>query len=67
MDHLTSVKTRLRDMSQREEELYLQMKKSIELVEQAQLEQTEVAIRFYTSNCWVLTYTKCHIYIANDC
>ncbi|XP_041353123.1 serologically defined colon cancer antigen 8 homolog [Gigantopelta aegis] len=45
MDHLTSTKARLRDMAQREEELYVQMKKGIELVEQSQLEQTEAMVQ----------------------
>ena len=36
-------------MSQREEEAYQQMKKGIELVEQAQLEQTQVGkFKFYS-------------------
>lgn len=42
MDHVTSLKSQLKEMVQREEDAYQQMKKGIQLVEQAQLEQTEV-------------------------
>lgn len=42
MDQVTSLKNRVLEMSHREEEAYQQMKKGIELVEQAQLEQTQV-------------------------
>lgn len=42
MDQVTSLKNRVQEMSHREEEAYQQMKKGIELVEQAQLEQTQV-------------------------
>ena len=44
MDQVTSLKNRVHEMSHREEEAYQQMKKGIELVEQAQLEQTQVKI-----------------------
>lgn len=42
MDHVTSLQSQLQQMSHREEEAYQQMKKGIQLVEQAQLERTEV-------------------------
>ncbi|XP_055957438.1 serologically defined colon cancer antigen 8 homolog [Patella vulgata] len=45
MEHCMSLKTRLTDMTRREEEAYQQMKKGIELVEQAQLEQTEALVQ----------------------
>lgn len=45
MDQVTSLKNRVLEMSHREEEAYQQMKKGIELVEQAQLEQTQVGIQ----------------------
>ena len=44
MDQLTSMKTRVEEMRQREEDAYSQVKKSVEMVEQAQLEQTQVCI-----------------------
>ena len=42
MDHVTSLKSRVHEMAHREEDAYQQMKKGIEMVEQAQLEQTQV-------------------------
>ncbi|XP_059156316.1 serologically defined colon cancer antigen 8 homolog [Physella acuta] len=45
MDHVTSLKGQLKVMSQREEEAYQQMKKGIQLVEQAQLEQTQALVQ----------------------
>ncbi|BFZ11607.1 hypothetical protein BsWGS_14646 [Bradybaena similaris] len=45
MDHVTSLKSQLKDMVQREEDAYQQMKKGIQLVEQAQLEQTEAFVQ----------------------
>ena len=48
-------------LSQREEELYQQVKRSIALVEQAQLEQTEVGLKNTVSACgwhvWKLVLT----------
>ncbi|XP_046364378.1 serologically defined colon cancer antigen 8-like [Haliotis rufescens] len=44
MDHVASLKGRLVDMTRREEDSYVQMKKGIELVEQAQLEQTQAMV-----------------------
>ena len=45
MDQVTSLKNRVLEMSHREEEAYQQMKKGIELVEQAQLEQTQALVQ----------------------
>ncbi|CAL1526200.1 unnamed protein product [Lymnaea stagnalis] len=45
MDHVTSLQAQLKDMAQREEDAYQQMKKGIQLVEQAQLEQTEALVQ----------------------
>lgn len=45
MDQVTSLKNRVQEMSHREEEAYQQMKKGIELVEQAQLEQTQALVQ----------------------
>jgi len=42
MEVVASLRHRLADMTQREDEAYQQMKKGVELVEQAQLEQTQV-------------------------
>ena len=42
MEQVSVLKTRLQEMVHREDEAYQQMKKGIELVEQAQLEQTQV-------------------------
>ena len=42
MEQVAVLKTRLQEMVHREDEAYQQMKKGIELVEQAQLEQTQV-------------------------
>ncbi|XP_013060547.2 serologically defined colon cancer antigen 8 homolog isoform X2 [Biomphalaria glabrata] len=44
MDHVTALQSQLKEMSQREEDAYQQMKKGIQLVEQAQLEQTEALV-----------------------
>ncbi|KAH9512297.1 hypothetical protein Btru_041405 [Bulinus truncatus] len=44
MDHVTALQAQLKEMTQREEDAYQQMKKGIELVEQAQLEQTEALV-----------------------
>ncbi|KAK3094095.1 hypothetical protein FSP39_024078 [Pinctada imbricata] len=44
MDHVTSLKSRLQEMAHREEDAYQQMKKGIEMVEQAQLEQTQALV-----------------------
>lgn len=45
MDQVTSLKNRVLEMNHREEEAYQQMKKGIELVEQAQLEQTQALVQ----------------------
>ncbi|XP_076099849.1 serologically defined colon cancer antigen 8 homolog [Mytilus galloprovincialis] len=45
MDQVTSLKTRVHEMNHREDEAYGQMKKGIELVEQAQLEQTQALVQ----------------------
>ncbi|XP_053409241.1 serologically defined colon cancer antigen 8 homolog [Mercenaria mercenaria] len=45
LEVVANLKHRLTEMSQREEEAYQQMKKGIELVEQAQLEQTQALIQ----------------------
>ena len=42
MEHVTSLKSNVQKLAQREEEAYQQTKKGIEMVEQAQLEQTQV-------------------------
>ena len=42
MEQVATLKMRLQEMAHREDEAYQQMKKGIELVEQAQLEQTQV-------------------------
>ena len=42
MDRVTSMKSRLSELQQREEEAYQQVKRSVQMVEQAQLEQTQV-------------------------
>ena len=44
MEQVATLKTKVQEMVHREEEAYQQMKKGIELVEQAQLEQTQVTI-----------------------
>ena len=41
-EQVATLKARLQEMGHREDEAYQQMKKGIELVEQAQLEQTQV-------------------------
>ena len=45
MDWVTSMKSRLSELQQREEEAYQQVKRSVQMVEQAQLEQTQVRRR----------------------
>ncbi|KAL5009093.1 hypothetical protein ScPMuIL_014674 [Solemya velum] len=45
IEHVTSLKIKLQEMSQREEDAYVQMKKGIELVEQAQLEETKAQVQ----------------------
>ncbi|GFR68607.1 serologically defined colon cancer antigen 8 [Elysia marginata] len=45
VDHVTSLQAQLQKTRHSEEEAYQQMKKSIELVEQAQLEQTEALVQ----------------------
>ena len=47
VDHVTSLQAQLQKTRHSEEEAYQQMKKGIELVEQAQLEQTEVCSILY--------------------
>lgn len=42
MEHVTSLKSNVQKLAQREEEAYQQTKMGIEMVEQAQLEQTQV-------------------------
>ena len=42
MEQVSTLKQRLQEMAHREDDAYQQMKKGIELVEQAQLEQTQV-------------------------
>jgi hypothetical protein len=52
MEHVTSLKSNVQKLSQREEEAYQQTKKGIEMVEQAQLEQTQVNQKLMISpNC----------------
>lgn len=46
LEVVAGLKHRLTDMTHREEEAYQQVKKSVELVEQAQLEQTQVRPMF---------------------
>lgn len=45
LEFVRQCKNKIRELEQREEEAYQQIKKGIELVEQAQLEQTEVLYR----------------------
>ena len=45
VDRVTSMKSRLSELQQREEEAYQQVKRSVQMVEQAQLEQTQVRTR----------------------
>lgn len=52
MEVVAGLKHRLTDMSHREDEAYQQMKKGIELVEQAQLEQTQVIQTATTFTIW---------------
>ena len=42
VDRVTSMKTRLSELQEREDEAYQQVKRSVQMVEQAQLEQTQV-------------------------
>ena len=52
MDRVTSMKSRLSELQQREEEAYQQVKRSVQMVEQAQLEQTQVrrkVLPFYSA------------------
>ena len=42
MTELTSLRAKYEDLKVREEDAYQQVKKSVEMVEQAQLEQTQV-------------------------
>ena len=42
MEHITSLHHKVELLKQREEDAYQQVKKSVELVEQAQMEQTQV-------------------------
>lgn len=42
MEHVTSLKSNVQKLAQREEEAYQQTKMGIEMVEQAQVEQTQV-------------------------
>ena len=42
MNHLTAMRSRLEDFKSREDTTYEQMKKSVEMVEQVQLEQMQV-------------------------
>lgn len=59
IEHVTSLKIKLQEMSQREEDAYVQMKKGIELVEQAQLEETKVTMNLRHSPTSMLSY-DCH-------
>ena len=43
VDKLTSMKARMTELKAREEDAYQQVKKSVQMVEQAQLEQTQVS------------------------
>ncbi|XP_062614586.1 serologically defined colon cancer antigen 8 homolog [Saccostrea cucullata] len=45
MEHVTSLKSNVQKLAQREEEAYQQTKKGIEMVEQAQLEQTQALVQ----------------------
>ena len=45
VDRVTSMKSRLSELQQKEEEAYQQVKRSVQMVEQAQLEQTQVRRR----------------------
>ena len=45
VDRVTSMKSRLSELQQREEEAYQQVKRSVQMIEQAQLEQTQVRRR----------------------
>ena len=55
MDRVTSMKSRLSELQQREEEAYQQVKRSVQMVEQAQLEQTQVRRR-ESSFCFFIVY-----------
>ncbi|GFO50457.1 serologically defined colon cancer antigen 8 [Plakobranchus ocellatus] len=50
IDHVTSLQAQLQKTRHSEEEAYQQMKKGIELVEQAQLEQTEALVQKEQTN-----------------
>lgn len=52
LEVVAGLKHRLTEMSHREDEAYQQMKKGIELVEQAQLEQTQVIQTATTFTAW---------------
>ena len=49
------MKSRLSELQQREEEAYQQVKRSVQMVEQAQLEQTQVRRR-ESSFCFFIVY-----------
>ena len=44
VDKLTSMKAHMTELKAREEDAYQQVKKSVQMVEQAQLEQTQVSL-----------------------
>ena len=47
MDHITSLKGQNHELKAREEESYQQVKQSVQLVEQAQYEETQVFLPTY--------------------
>lgn len=62
LEVVASLKHRLTDMTHREEEAYQQMKKGVELVEQAQLEQTQVRLLILKPNLAVFFF--CELYFS---
>ena len=58
MDTLGRLKASMNDLKEREANAYHQVKQSVTMVEQAQLEKTEVRCMFLSSYCNHLFYSK---------